>query len=668
MLQLCRLVMFSFFMSQIGIASMAAPPAFDLPGGKLEAPGEAPFFELYTGADTRARDVRRLSSTDFRSVEESNSGDTRVVVFSNPPDEWGGDIRVTITYKSVDKEVLTQMSLTSDSYFPIRCARFPILDSAPLTRYDKFLFSTTVGDLIHDPKITIGNRLSGWHSRRYPADIAMQYMVCFNAARSYYLAAYHDGDEIYDHTVRTANGKLRMSFDWYPFLDNGGNWESPQCSISLLEGDWHAAADLYRDHMEPKFPAPGLPKWMTESFHGWVQISMKGGQQNVSYTYNDLPNVYKQWVQDYGLNTLHVFSWDRGGLDKYFPDYDISTYCGTKEELAAAMDTIKAMGGHVDLYTHGSAIDVESDFYRFEGGDQAIIRTEDGGPWTGNWGPTPARRACPSSKLFQDKMVACFAAMVDEYHAHGCQIDTNACIPAQFCFDESHGHTVPSKAWLPGEDELLRRIHETYRSKDPDFFVWTEGMNERYAQFYEVNQSHGEHQNWSAGESLPEQFHYTYPNFLCTGSSNAIDHLCHTFGQGKPFDLNLKRFSDAQYKTLLRKFIDVRNRESDYFLRGRFMDTVGLKVAGRDIKYWRIDRADGGGMLVDFWGRGRVLTDTCEAFIKLPDGMRVARLVYPFNLDDKNEGSWLRLTWTGPVATMVFEPRVPVVEQAEVAK
>ena len=67
---------------------------------------------------------------------------------------------------------------------------------------------------------------------------------------------------------------------------------------------------------------------------------------------------------------------------------------------------------------------------------------------------------------------------------------------------------------------MLGRIHELYRGLDPDFFVWAEGMHERTAQFYEVSQSHGEGGNWSAGRSVPEQFRYTYPDFLCTGQAD----------------------------------------------------------------------------------------------------------------------------------------------------
>lgn len=645
-----------FIVNESAFTAVCPTLVFELPAGTISLPGQAPLFDLYTTLDTKDRRARRLTDKDFRNVVESAVAGVRTVTFSGPPDEWGGDVKVTVTFEPTSKEVLLRISVENYSYFPIRLVRFPVLDTPPVNRFDTLLFPHNAGDAIHDPRVMISTRLSGIYSRRYPADLAMQYITLYNEARNCYMAAYNDGDEFYDHTVRTAGDCLRLSFDWYPFLDDGGKWESPVCSISMLPGDWHSAADLYREHMSKKFRAPEVPKWMRESFHGWIQIALKSGNNPPAFRYSEIPDLYRKYVEANGLNTLHLFSLFKGGADVFFPDCNIATNCGTKEDLAAAMDAVKAMGGHVDVYTNGRSVDIDSDFVMLRGGAKSWVMHEDGGPQIDGWAVSPGRQVCPFSKLYQDEQLRWYKVIVEEYRAHGTQIDQVSCTPSLFCFDKSHGHRTPAANFPVGMDTLLKRLREYYRSKNPDFFVWAEGQHERYGRYYDVNQSHGEHQSWTAGESMPEQFHYTYPDYLCTGSSDSIDAMCHTFGQGKPFDIHLRHVFKPEFADLLRKLVAVRKAEPEYFLRGRFMDTVGLSVAGRDVRYWRIDRRDGGGMLVNFWGRGRSLTDSCEASIRVPDGMQSVRAVYPSDLKIEASGDWRTLKWTGPVATIVFEP------------
>lgn len=651
-----RSLLLLLIVSASASASVHSPLIFHLPAGSLTLGDNALLFEIYSTTDWKDKNSKQLTNNDFGEVFEKDAPQgSRILVFSKPPEEWGGKMQVHVQFHKLGCEVLARISILSESEHPICLVRFPVMDTPPVNRYDTLLFPHHCGDAIHDPRVMISTRLGGIYSRRYPADVGLQYMTLYNEARNYYIAAYHDGPEFYDFTVRSATeGKLRLSLDWYPFLENGGKWESPQCSLAVLAGDWHSAADLYREHMGARFRPPTLPKWMTEDFHGWIQFSMKGGDPTPAYRYADLPRLYKEKVAPFGLNTMHVFSWSEGGFRR-LPDFVPASKCGTADELRQAMDEIRAMGGHVDLYTHGSAIDPVSDYFKRNGTNSCVIQ-EDGAPLLAGSADQGMFRVCPSATIYQDHMVSVFARLISEYHAHGTQIDTNACIPAQFCFSKEHGHSTPTTGWLPGMDSLFRRIHEAYRRLDPDFFVWVEGVNERFGQFYEINQGHGENQAWTAGEGMPEMFHYTYPTYLCTGGSDSLDGLCHTYGQGKPFDIHYgPRLTDPIYTGLLKDFVLVRKQEPEYFLRGIFKDTVGVTVAGRDVRYWRIDSNTGKGMLVNLWARGRAFNDKCDAAIRLPDGMTRMRTVYPSSLRAEKSGDWYNLVWTGPVATLVFE-------------
>ena len=646
--------MLTFICAAFGASAADLEPlSFPLPGGELSVPrGEAPLFELYTTASSWDNRARALTDSDFQHVNRSSDGRVTTLTFTGSPDEWGGGITVTIRYEDAGCEVLTNLAVKSDSYLPIRLVRYPVVDTPQVRRYDTMLLPHNCGDAMDDPLIMIGNRLGGRFSWRYPGESAMQYMVFYNNFTSYYLSAYSTGDECFDHMVRTKGKSLRLSLDWYPFLDNGGEWQTPQCSLSVLGGGWHEAADLYQSHMSSVFQPPDLPEWMKESFHGWVQYGMKGSD-DTGNKFSQLPYIYKSYVEDIGFNTLHIFSWCVDGLDHHFPDRNPSPYLGEPEDLTKAVDTIRRMGGQIDLYTNGRSVDIDSDFYR-GGGDKSLVRTEYGGMYFEGV-PTYMPKSCPYSTLYQDAMLDAFKLISEKYHASGAQIDQVSCSPPIFCFDQSHGHRSSSANWNTGVDTMLKRIHDYYTSRDPDFFVWIEGTNERFGQYYEVHQSHGESHGWTAGLSVPEQFKYTYPDHLTMGLCDTIDELIQTYGQGKPFDFRINRVFRPEIGTLMRKLLSVRKSEPEYFLHGIFKDGAGLVSSAKDVKCWRIDDRDGGGMLINLWGRGRDVTDECEAWIKIPDGLTSIREIYPTNLDADSDGAWCRLTWGGPVATVAFE-------------
>ena len=132
--------------------------------------------------------------------------------------------------------------------------------------------------------------------------------------------------------------------------------------------------------------------------------------------------------------------------------------------------------------------------------------------------------------------------------------------------------------------------------------------------------------------------------------------MCHTHGQGKPFDFNLRRLSRPDWVRLLKRLVEVRKAEPAYFLQGRFRDTVGIEVSGRQVRGWRIDRRGAPGTLVNIWAKGRDVSAHAAASVKLPEPDWPVRAVYPEDLSIEKDGSWLTLEWTGPIATLVAEP------------
>ena len=639
-------------------ADDAPPLRFDCPDGPLDLSVQSPLFELWSRYDEADPACRKLTDADFaeREVVFEDGGTT--ARFSSPPREWGGPIVVTLRFEPAGREVLSGLTVDNGSYFPVEHAVWPIWDMTEYSRDGVLLMPSTVGDAIDDPILRIRGHFGGKFALDYPGRAAMQYMIYYNSARSWYVSSYApaDFDEMFTLSGLNVGSTVRMQFEWNPFLKEG-TWETPPCGFSVLPGGWHAGADLYASHMRKVFRPPALPKWMRDDFHGWVQVGLKGGNVDTWAAFDRLPEYYEEYAASVGLNTMHCFSWCEDGLDAHFPDRHPSHNLGTTEELTAALSLIKERGGHVILYVNGRNVDPDSDFFR-RWGTYPLCEKADGGPRRGEVGIRAMYTACPATPQYQGAHLTAFADMITLYGAHAAQIDQVACCSAIPCYNESHGHRTPATGFATGLDDMLRRIHELYRGLDPDFFVWAEGMHERTAQFYEVSQSHGEGGGWSAGRSVPEQFRYTYPDFLCTGQGDSLDELSYSFGQGKPFDFQRSRYDRIPgFARVLSEMIAVRRAEPGYFLRGVFKDNVGLTVAGEDVRAWRIDRGPSlVGMCVNLQACHRLPEDEVTAWLINPRPQWAHRSVYPADLSVEASGKWLELTWTGIAATIIFEP------------
>lgn len=639
------------------VAAEDHPPIvydFGVSGVVLEYNEHKPLFQLHTRWDRYDPADRVLLPRDFAEVNVIEEEVQKRLEFRRPPSDWPSSLTVTVTLMRLREEVEGKISVESAGEVEIRRVKFPCVDVVPTYPYDTLLMAHPMGDAMAYPTRVIGGHLGGEAAYRYPATLGMQYMVLYHRGRSYYVSAYSTGDETFEHSGQNIDGGLRLSCVWFPFLREGV-WKSPACGMAVLPGGWHAAADLYRSRMGEVFRPARPPAWMRENFHGWMQVSFKGGRPDPPFRFTDIPSLYGK-VEDLGLNVLHLFSWGRGGFDNDYPLRYPSENSGTVAELRAAMEQVKRRGGHVVLSTNGRLIDPDTDWNATHGGYRAYALDEKLEPYPERYAGNLFYVACPSVEAYRDALFDNVDRMLRLYGNHAAQIDQISCTPANFCWNPAHHHRTPATNWLAPAETMLKRIHEHYRSEDPDFFVWAEGTNERFGQYYEVHQGHGEEGRWTAGDSQPEQYLYTYPDAIVTGISNDISMLCHTYGQGKPFDVNLRHLDDPQFAWLLKRLVQVRKAESVYFMRGVFRDTVGVEASGDAERWWRIDRREGRGLLVNLWARGHDLKDTSEATVRLPEADWPVRAVFPEDLIVTKEGSTWRCRWTGPIATLMSEP------------
>lgn len=624
------------------------PAALDYEDGlRLEFPEDWDLFLVRlrddAGRETsvHARDMTVVAQSEF-------DGGVRTHL------ERNGLIADLIVRPSAPEARMT-LEVENNSGLELVSLDFPRLPVCGITPEHALYFATPWGSRNFDPVSFLRREHGGEAFRRYPADLAMQYTMICGGGLTHYLSAYNLGDETFEAWASViGDDSISLANRWYPYIREG-RWSSPENGIALLRGDWHAGADLYRDTFGKRFKRPDLPDWIRNDFHGWVQSGLKMEDKPPERRFADIVDLYRR-AQEVGLNVIHLYGWSGRGFDTMYPDYDhVHPDLGTEEEFRAAIETVRAMGGRVEIYTNGRLVDPDSEFYK-HGGCKGVIVNEDGSEPTEKYGTTVHFKInCPGTSAYREHFKEQLRWIITHIGPHGVQIDQVSCNPAYFCFSKDHEHSKPSNNWIPGTERFLIELREMYRALDPEFYVWIEGMHERFGQHYDINQGQTAGPPWNIGEPFAEQFKFTYPDYVVTGPSTSFDAMCHTFIQGKPFDIGVSNLSDERLRRTLSQLVATRRAEPDYFLHGIFRDTAGIEIEGENVQARAIKRRDEQGVLVNLWAVGALDETQCRAIVS---GQAIAgspRVVYPEDAVVSRAEGRFHVRWTGPLASVAWE-------------
>lgn len=630
-------------------------------------------FKLYF-VTAGTNEIICVTRSDLQLTESVDIDGAQRLLFQNKVSGMADEVKVVLRRHAEGAENIASLTVEAVRGFTLDRVQFPYMELSSVESHDRLLIASPWGDCISNPTITIREfceRKNAQPYRKeglqfistgenevfytYPGILAMQFAVLYNEANSFYIACYGSGDDTRSLAASVPGSeRLALSFYHYPWLTSG-HWESPLCSIGQLPGGWHTAADLYAAHVRNIYSSPNTPNWLKYEFHGWVQIMMLDERQVPFCRFRDLPKIYER-IEAGGMKVLHVAGWNQPFFDAFYPDFDINPKLGTAEELRTAVSKINDRGGKVILYTNGRLIDPSSHFFQ-EKGSKCICLNQDGEPYLEQYGNNVIFNiACPSCETYITQFEGVIQRLIEEYGVNGVQIDQISCTQGFPCYDLSHGHTTPTDNFLPGVERLLRRVRAKHKKLAPEFFSWIEGCNERFGQFYDVEQGHGEvGRNWNIGDLVPEMFHYTFPERIVTGLSNNVQALCHTFIQGKPFDFFIEKLEDPEFSIFLSEFLTVRRAHPEYLQHGIFRDNVGIETTG-GIRACLLERVDNNGVLINLWLPGADRTNQSRTFLKNPRPGWKKHLLYPTDLEVVEDGIWLTLSWSGPVASVIFEP------------
>ncbi len=420
-----------------------------------------------------------------------------------------------------------------------------------------------------------------------------------------------------------------MTFDvrTLAFLEPGQSWTSQTFEVAVHEGDWHWAADRYRQWAAAHHRAYTGPDWVRKDCDGWLGTGVP------TRRYADYKAMYDnaRWL---GLNYLQIWSEmiENVGPNKARKPY----YCflwpdpdrGGEAELTSTVRAIRAAGGHVGFYhniwTWDSQMaegmqqwrdklpaDVHVPVWWGESRRWASV-FPDGSRMAGNF-TNGYSGMCPAAEGYQDYVLSWVVdRYLKRYGADAWYFDSMPVTmfgASRICFSDEHGAHRPHGVGR-GLLELLQRVRAAAGPLG-DLAITSETVSDALMQY----NSHAlgiEMVDGLTCHPCPEIYTYTFPQHsifsgTCNGSGTGLkyyypglekprreDTMNRVFLMGYRFDVLLHPVRrDDPFPQYLRRLIALRQQVKADLYASDFRDTIGLGPSPKDLHVKLFRRRDG---------------------------------------------------------------------------
>ena len=368
------------------------------------------------------------------------------------------------------------------------------------------------------------NEVESYYHHFYPGTASMGWFGIESGNRFLYVAQY-DPDHRYCYltvrqTIHSDPTNLMIGIDHFPMTRPGECMTLSPVVIGMLEGNWRAGSKRYREWADRSFySAPVKPAWVTE-MTGWQRVIMRSQWGHDYYKPEDLPQMYLNGAK-YGIHTLFLFGWFKGGFDRNYPDAFYEPMDGLIENIKK----VQAMGGRVILHFLASGVDPHSDFYTKRGGDDVRILDINGNippvnytfPALGelriNHGKRWVVSCCAGSRIWRRELMN----IVRLQHSLGCDCvfaDTYGGFPATPCFNDKHDHGPRvDEEWISRTKFLREAFEYTERQHIAFGSEWPTDAVASYVHF--VHGLMNVHFR-DGSDVFPAMFRYTFPEVITT--------------------------------------------------------------------------------------------------------------------------------------------------------
>jgi hypothetical protein len=379
---------------------------------------------------------------------------------------------------------------------------------------------------------------------------------------------------------------LTMGWMNMPYTKRGV-FSSAPVVLQLHEGDWHEGSHIYRRWFDKYYKVNRQPTWLRNEM-AWQSIIMLNSEDAINYKFSDLPKLAAD-AKKYGVTTFEILGWDKGGIDRGYPEYEPDIRLGTKDNFKHALDSIKKIGVHPLIFANIQWLDTGIPLYY-----DKLKKYETKGRWADDLmlsgygeGTISARIGITRHNMTQmtpsypevNKLLMNYFLDLVKSGADGFQFDKTTSVDFDF---NPLLKLSPDRAMPQAVFDMLGQVLKEGRKIDPQLAIASELIWDRAFQYVDVSYLR------MNDIDMHPVLKYTFPEWTST-----------IFAES-PFDFNImnngmrygfvwamapRHYSaslDEAVTQPLSKYvaelIRIRKKYSDMLFTGRFMDTIGATV------------------------------------------------------------------------------------------
>jgi len=264
----------------------------------------------------------------------------------------------------------------------------------------------------------------------------------------------------------------------FPFVPAGKTFTGSPVVIQFHDGDWvDGGKNIYRPWFAKTFGLMTPDKdWIRQ--HGFYQMIMVMlPEGNIDYTLKEIPRIAKDGLK-YGITSLQIAGWQRGGHDNGYPYYEPDPRLGTWADMEEAIRKCHEVGVKIYFFVNIHVNNVDTQWYKQELKDYNYESIR-GDPYRiSGWGMgTLASRmglttpmmvfADISFPRLQEKVLAYYKRLA-EIGADGIHIDKFFPAPLNF---NPRAPLSPDQSPWEGTIRFVDRVDRECRAINPDFRI-----------------------------------------------------------------------------------------------------------------------------------------------------------------------------------------------------
>ncbi len=372
----------------------------------------------------------------------------------------------------------------------------------------------------------------------------------------------------------------------YPYIASGETLDSGEFVLRAHRGDWHEGAKGYRTWFLQHFPVEKSASWLRKQ-SAWFTSILYQPEDRVVADYA----TYDQWCKDAqacNVNCYELIGWDKGGIERDYPDYTPEEKLGGREGFQNLLESIDGRGGHCLVFANYNVMDSNTAWYRNELFKYTHQDTFGKTPNWMAWGESTltARLGLSVRRHVLASVVPGFEAALEgkllervKDGAHAFQLDK---VVAGSALDFNPLNTLkPDVALCEGLVQGMARLLEKCRAIQPDFRFASEACQDRLIPFVDVFYRNG-------GYFDIAPLRYVFPEWTScfhvgtAGDFNGVNSAVVTGGVicVEP-DSYQNTLGDPQYKRLgdyIREVERIRGELADTVFLGAYHDALDARV------------------------------------------------------------------------------------------